>query len=157
MLLCAACDGDRGTQDNVVSSDPEPSVSERADGSGEPQPPRPTINGRQASPCLIQDGRPLGIPGLRVIGTEPFWAVTTDGRCATYSHPDDQEGTRVWTRYSGPNNGLGTWSGALGGDQFELTVREEPGCSDGMSDKRYPYAAELNVHGEQLRGCAHPR
>jgi len=35
-----------------------------------------------------------------------------------------------------------------------MRVRAQPGCSDGMSDRRYPLAAELTVGGEERRGCA---
>lgn len=107
------------------------------------------------SPCLVQDGERLDVAPLRAVGTEPFWAARIEGRCVTYSHPEDQRGTRVWTRYSAGADG-GTWSGALGGERFELRTRAEPGCSDGMSDNVYPIAVELIVGGERRRGCAEP-
>ena len=54
----------------------------------------------------------------------------------------------------------GIWVGALGGSSFELRTRPAAsvaaGCSDGMSDKRYPFAVTLTVNGEQRRGCAEP-
>jgi len=106
-----------------------------------------------AGACMTQDGRQLRVAPLRAVGTEPFWAARIEGRCVTYSHPDDQRGTRVWTRYrAGP--GGGTWSGALNGRPFELRARPAPGCSDGMSDRRYPIAVDLLVGGERRRGCA---
>lgn len=108
------------------------------------------------SACLIQDGKRLTNPPLRVVGTEPFWAARTKGRCVTYSHPQDQDGTRVWTTYRPGPDGGGTWSGALGDRLFELNVRPRPRCSDGMSDKRDPFEAEVKVHGEIRRGCAEP-
>lgn len=107
------------------------------------------------SPCLVQDGKPLRATALRALGTEPFWNARIEGRCVTYSHPEDQKGTRIWTRYM-PARGGGTWSGSLGGRRFELKIRPGPGCSDGMSDRRYPLAAELTVGGEQRQGCAEP-
>jgi uncharacterized membrane protein len=106
-------------------------------------------------PCRMQDGKKLDGPPLRAVGTEPFWGAKIEGRCVSYSHPDDQKGTRVWTRYAAGAGG-GTWTGALGGRRFELRIRSRPGCSDGMSDKRYPLAVELVVNGEQRRGCAEP-
>jgi uncharacterized membrane protein len=106
-----------------------------------------------AGPCLIQDGKPLPVAAFRATGTEPFWNTRVEGRCVTYSHPEDQKGTRVWTRFA-PARGGGTWSGSLGGRRFELKVRPGAGCSDGMSDRRYPLAAELTVGGEHLQGCA---
>ena len=106
-----------------------------------------------ASACLTQGGKRLRGPRLRAVGTEPFWGARIEGRCVTYSHPDDQDGTRVWTRYTGTGDG-GSWSGALNGRPFILRVRAEPNCSDGMSDQRYPYAVDLVVGGERRLGCA---
>ena len=111
----------------------------------------------EVSACLIQEGERIRNLALRAVGTEPFWGAQIAGRCVTYSHPEEQDGTRVWTRFTPAPNGGGTWSGALGGRRFELTVHSEPGCSDGISDRRYPYAAEVAVHGERRRGCAHLR
>ena len=107
------------------------------------------------SPCLVQDGELLRISPLRAIGTEPFWGARIEGRCVTYSHPEDQKGTRVWTRFTpGPVGGI--WVGLLGGKRFELRTRTAAGCSDGMSDNRYPIAVTLTVNGEQRTGCAEP-
>ena len=108
------------------------------------------------SPCRVQDGELLRL-SQKALGTEPFWAATIDGRCVTYSTPDDQKGTRIWTRFgSGPAGGI--WTGAFQGKPFVL--RTEPagpgGCSDGMSDRVYPLEARLTVAGEERRGCAHP-
>jgi|GEM_PF-629963 len=107
-----------------------------------------------AGACHMQGSERLQVPAMRALGTEPFWNARIDGRCVTYSHPDDQAGTRVWTRFAAGAGGGGTWSGALGGRRFELRIRPQPGCSDGMSDRRYGFAAELAVAGEQRRGCA---
>jgi uncharacterized membrane protein len=107
------------------------------------------------SACLMQGDERLQVAPLRAVGTEPFWGARIEGRCVTYSHPDDQAGTRVWTRYTRTATG-GTWAGALDGQRFELTTRAAPGCSDGMSDRRYPIAVDLLVGGERRRGCATP-
>lgn len=117
--------------------------------------PRAGLPDRPVNPCLVQDGRKLSGQPLRAIGTEPFWAARIEGRCVTYSHPEDQKGTRVWTRFTPTPQG-GVWAGALDGHPFELRTRAAPGCSDGMSDKTYPVAAELLVHGERRKGCAEP-
>ena len=126
-----------------------------------PPPPPPPAPPSPAGPapgkvsaCLMQGDERLTNPPLRAIGTEPFWGARIEGRCVTYSHPDDQQGTRVWTRYTANAGGGGTWTGALDGRPFVLTTRPQPGCSDGMSDNRYPIAVELLVGGEQRRGCA---
>jgi uncharacterized membrane protein len=118
---------------------------------------RPPAGGPTASagPCQMQDGERLRVAPLRALGTEPFWGARIEGRCVTYSHPEDQDGTRVWTRYT-PRPGGGIWAGALGGRCFELRTRAQTGCSDGMSDNRYPIAVELLVNGEHRQGCAEP-
>lgn len=103
-----------------------------------------------------RDGEPVPENAIRGLGTEPFWAVSVEGRCVTYSHPDDQSGTRVWTSFSGTaSNGI--WTGSLGGQPFVMKTRSQPGCSDGMSDERYPIAVSLTVGGEQRSGCAKAR
>ena len=108
------------------------------------------------SPCLVQDGQLLRISPLKAIGTEPFWGARIEGRCVTYAHPEDQQGTRVWTRVTpGPEGGI--WVGTLGGKPFVLRTRPQPDCSDGMSDNRYPIAVTLTVGGEERTGCAEPR
>jgi uncharacterized membrane protein len=109
-----------------------------------------------ANPCHLQGDARLAARPLRAVGTEPFWAAAINGRCVTYSHPDDQKGTRIWAHYTAGPGGGGTWSGAYEGKAFELRIRPAPGCSDGMSDRRYPLAAELLVGGEWRRGCAAP-
>jgi uncharacterized membrane protein len=108
-----------------------------------------------AGACDMQGSERLQVASLRAVGTEPFWGARIEGRCVTYSHPEDQAGTRVWTRYAAGPNG-GTWTGLLGGKKFELRTRAAPGCSDGMSDRRYPVAVDLLVGGEQRKGCAAP-
>ncbi|CCW16771.1 hypothetical protein EBBID32_11090 [Sphingobium indicum BiD32] len=117
--------------------------------------PHAGMPGRLVSPCLVQDGRELSAQPMRAIGTEPFWAARIEGRCVTYSHPEDQPGTRLWTRYTATQHG-GMWTGALDGRPFVLRTRKAPSCSDGMSDKSYPVAVELMVHDERRKGCAEP-
>jgi uncharacterized membrane protein len=108
------------------------------------------------SACMMQDGKPLRVAPVTAVGTEPFWAARIRGRCVTYSDPEDQLGKRIWTRYTPGPNGGGTWSGALNGREFVLRTRTEPGCSDGMSDRRYPVTVDLMAEGERRSGCAAP-
>jgi uncharacterized membrane protein len=122
-------------------------------GKGAASAPAPTA---PKSPCLIQAGQQLDVAPLHAVGTEPFWSARVEGRCVTYSHPEDQKGTRVWTRYAPGRGGGSTWSGTLGGRRFEMRSRPDPRCSDGMSDKVYPIAVDLLVGGEERKGCAEP-
>ena len=109
----------------------------------------------KGGPCMTQGSERLTLAPLRAVGTEPFWGARIEGRCVTYSHPEDQKGTRIWTRYA-PARGGGTWTGTLGGKPFVLRTRAKAGCSDGMSDTRYQIAVELLVAGETRKGCAAP-
>jgi uncharacterized membrane protein len=106
------------------------------------------------SACLMQGNDRLNNEPIRAIGTEPFWGARIEGRCVTYSTPDDQKGTRIWTRHSPAPNGGATWTGQFAGKPFKLRTRPQADCSDGMSDNRYPMAVELTVSGEERRGCA---
>lgn len=120
----------------------------------------PTDEGqaRAVGACSMQGSERLRTTPRRAVGTEPFWTARTEGRCVIYSHPENQDGTRIWTKYSKGSKGSGaeTWLGSLGKKRFELRIYEQANCSDGMSDKRYPLAAELLVSGELRRGCAEP-
>ncbi len=160
LLLAAACQAenaapapDRGSAVNAPS--PVAGGTEvRATAAGSAPAAVPVQDKRQ-SPCLIQDGKQLDVQPIRGVGTEPFWGARTQGRCVTYSTAEDQAGTRVWaTVESGPNGSV--WKGALRGKRFQLSVRPTPGCSDGMSDTRYPLEVKLLVDGEERRGCAEP-
>jgi uncharacterized membrane protein len=105
------------------------------------------------SPCLVQDGTLLRLAPMRAIGTEPFWNARTDGRCVTYSTPEDQSGTRIWTEVgTGPMGPI--WAGTFQGKPFVLRVQPAVRCSDGMSDKVYDWEAVLTVGGEERKGCA---
>ena len=103
----------------------------------------------------MQGVQHLTVTPLRAVGTEPFWSARVEGRCVTYSTPENQQGMRVWTRYA-PAEDRGVWTGTLGGRKFELTTRAAPGCSDGMSDRSYPIAVTLLADGESRTGCAEP-
>ena len=95
---------------------------------------------------------------IRITGTEPFWSAEIRGDLLTYSTPDLPTGEHgEVTRFAG--RGGVSYSGefpASGEGQAKaFTLAIEPGpCSDGMSDRRYPFTAVFKI-GEDLRkGCA---
>ena len=96
-----------------------------------------------------------GISGDEVVhftGTEPFWGGQVAGGSLTYTTPENQKGSTVAVSRFAGRNGV-SFSGDLEGMPFVLAVT--PGkCSDGMSDRSYPFAAMLQVKGEQRAGCA---
>ncbi|MXP08583.1 COG3650 family protein [Pseudoblastomonas halimionae] len=85
-------------------------------------------------------------------GTEPFWSGEVVEDTVRYATPEDQDGSDVAvSRFAG----LGgvSWSGEFDGQAFDLSITEGK-CSDGMSDRNYPFVATLSVRGETRRGCA---
>jgi uncharacterized membrane protein len=94
---------------------------------------------------------------ITALGTEPFWKLEISpegGRYqAVYATPENIDGSAFTaTRFAG-NNGLG-YSGELDGRAVNLALT--PGeCSDGMSDRVYPFTATLAVGEETLFGCAY--
>lgn len=127
--------------------------SSEGDDSAPPEPePEP---GGPVSACLRQGDATLPANRLRGIGTEPFWSVRIEGRCVTYSTPENQDGTRIWTSFSGSRD-RGEWTGFYQDQRFVLRTAPQGGCSDGMSDRRYPTAMTIRIGGDTRRGCAAP-
>jgi len=89
---------------------------------------------------------------IHLIGTEPFWGGEVAAGTLRYTTPENIEGTLVQVARFAGNNGLGL-SGRLDGRPLDLTVT--PGtCSDGMSDRRYPFVATLRLGEDMRTGCA---
>lgn len=89
---------------------------------------------------------------VRFVGTEPFWGGEARGDALTYTTPGKPEGSRIAIRRFAGRNGL-SFSGTLDGHPFDLSVT--PGaCTDGMSDRHFPFVVTLLVGGETRRGCA---
>jgi len=90
---------------------------------------------------------------VNLVGTEPFWAFKVEGDEGLWTTPENQPGTRLAvTRFAG-NGGLG-FSGTLDGEPFTATLT--PGeCSDGMSDRRFPFVATIALEGKTLQGCGY--
>lgn len=94
---------------------------------------------------------------LRFTGTEPFWGGSVTGTELIYTIPSRPGGTRIAVSRFAGNSGLG-FSGSFEGKPFDMAVtRGGPyggQCSDGMSDRAYPYSVTLQVSGETRAGCA---
>jgi len=91
---------------------------------------------------------------LKALGTEPFWSLAIDGGAIAYSTVDQPKpvvGRAVRSEEGSALNLAGTLAGRT------ATVRVVPAtCSDGMSDRVYPYAVTVELGTETLRGCAFP-
>lgn len=95
---------------------------------------------------------------IMALGTEPFWGLDieaeSDGQhAARFTTPEDIDGSDfTLARFAG-NNGLGL-SGTLDGKAVQVAIT--PGeCSDGMSDRLYPFVVTLALGEALLRGCAY--
>ncbi len=85
-------------------------------------------------------------------GTEPFWGGAVSARALTYTTPENQAGEAIVVDRFAGRHGI-SFSGQLDDMPFVLAVT--PGqCSDGMSDRTYPFTVTLQVKGEQRDGCA---
>lgn len=89
---------------------------------------------------------------IRFTGTEPFWGGQATGESLTYSTPEDPDGTTIKVNRFAGNSGLGL-SGTYAGSKFDMVVTKGT-CSDGMSDREYPFTVTLEVGSETRFGCA---
>lgn len=87
-------------------------------------------------------------------GTEPFWSITVTKTQLTYTTPENQAGVTVPViRQDGAENAL--FTATLAGQPLQLLIT--PGaCSDGMSDKTYPWTVEKTLGDDSVDGCAEP-
>lgn len=89
---------------------------------------------------------------LHFTGTEPFWGGEATRNSVTYSTPDNPQKSIVPVERFAGRNGV-SFSGNFQGKDFVMAV--SPGrCSDGMSDRIYPFHVVLKVLGETREGCA---
>ncbi len=89
---------------------------------------------------------------VRFTGTEPFWGGEVTGQSLVWKTPETPEGQVVSVARFAGRGGL-SFSGTLSGQEMLLLVT--PGaCSDGMSDRHYPYVATVRLGEAEYRGCA---
>lgn len=136
----------------------------------------PTIRGMRFTVLMLapflalgacQPGGDAGVPGdssdsrpfsgiaqeevLRFSGTEPFWGGEASGGTLVWTTPDNSEGTDIAVERFAGRGGL-SFSGELDGKSFDMMVT--PGsCSDGMSDRTYPFVVTVRIAKETLNGC----
>ncbi|WP_374577207.1 COG3650 family protein [Phenylobacterium sp.] len=85
-------------------------------------------------------------------GTEPFWAVEI--RQTQISFKTSDASIVFPAGGMAVADGAAVWESTAGDKPIKITLREQPGCSDGMSDLKYPLAAEVALGGTTYKGCA---
>lgn len=89
---------------------------------------------------------------VQASGTEPFWSVRVERGQMIYTAPDLPEGQEIAvTRFAG-RGGL-SFSGERDGNVWTLAITQGV-CSDGMSDRSYPFTATLADGVTTRQGCA---
>lgn len=89
---------------------------------------------------------------LELTGTEPFWNATITGGQMVWRTPEMPDGVSITVARFAGRGGL-SFSGEMEGAALDIAVT--PGdCSDGMSDRTYPFTATVQIGREQRNGCA---
>jgi uncharacterized membrane protein len=96
-------------------------------------------------------------PVFQLIGTEPFWGLRIDATALTFTTPMDTLGVAFMTTMPILAGDSLRWNTLdASGRNLEAVVVRSP-CSDGMSDKTWPYRARVTIAGERYEGCAERR
>lgn len=95
---------------------------------------------------------------LTLVGMEPFWAIEIpkDGDAIKVSRIGDPDMDAEYPVESKGEDGAIVLTSQSPRGEIVMTLR--PGkCSDGMSEREYPWQAEVLYKTETLRGCAGPK
>jgi uncharacterized membrane protein len=88
---------------------------------------------------------------LRFVGTEPFWNAEVRGKAIVFTTPEIPDGT-VFTVERFAGRGGISFSGMAEHPDLEVTVTALR-CSDGMSDRTYPFTVTFADGMETRHGC----
>ncbi|MCE3290775.1 MAG: hypothetical protein K0R83_2787 [Caulobacter sp.] len=87
-----------------------------------------------------------------LLGTEPFWNLQVKGATMVLSQPDPIPTVTGTNTVLTATSGKAVWTAQAGQTPFVATLTAES-CSDGMSDRVYPYSAEVKAGDLVLKGC----
>lgn len=95
-------------------------------------------------------------PSFRLVGTEPFWALHIDATGMRFTTPEDTAGLRFDAARAVMVGDSLRWNSI--GDRGTIeAVITRTSCSDGMSDKQWPYRARVEIGETKYEGCAEQR
>jgi uncharacterized membrane protein len=102
---------------------------------------------------------PAKVEEFTAVGTEPFWSLTISRSGLVYSTPDTKSRKYPYVAPTAASNRpldlLRVYK--LKGQTSGLLVIKKGNCSDGMSDKVYPYDATLILGNQVREGCAYKK
>lgn len=106
-------------------------------------------------PGEVDDAQPFSAIAedevIHFTGTEPFWGGEVTGGELTWSTPEIIDGETIAVARFAGRGGL-SFTGTLQGAQFDMAMTPAS-CSDGMSDRTYPFAVTVQLGDQQLSGC----
>ena len=127
---------------------------------GTPRPDADTATPDSTEPDVITDADTLGPqpvePGFRLLGTEPFWSLTIDSTGLRFTTPEDTAGARFGFTHAVMAGDSLRWNSVGAAGAIEAVVAPAR-CSDGMSDKVWPYRASVTLGTTRYTGCAERR
>lgn len=85
---------------------------------------------------------------LDAVGTEPFWSLAIRKDTLTLSRPDAPD----LIAPAGPPRMQG--ASAVWTSPAMTVTLSKADCSDGMSDRKFPFAAQVRLGANVLDGCA---
>jgi uncharacterized membrane protein len=152
VVFVAAC-GER--VDDTAPAAPAPAVPASAElMAPRPEASPPTVFPRPTNgpppPAPVHAG--FSLP-MRLVGTEPFWGGRIAADAITVSGMDRPDMTFPYTQPVVTGAGARWRTQSIGAFPLEVTIVRDP-CSNGMSDKRYPFQATVVLGTETLKGCA---
>lgn len=85
-------------------------------------------------------------------GTEPFWSLQiSEAEGGLFFKDIGQEEGQAFAWKAPKTDGKSMWTYESG--DLKVVIKKAE-CSDGMSELKYSYSAELTIAGRKLRGCA---
>ena len=127
--------------------------SPEAPGGGEAQPPADAPAPTPAPPPAADPGAAFKVD-FSARGNEPFWGVDIKGSTIVLTRPDAPAATATNAGLAATDN-QAIWTAQAGVTPVTVTVTKGD-CSDGMSDLKYGYSAQVVWGAETLKGCGFP-
>ncbi|MGB3203369.1 MAG: hypothetical protein WBB28_00090 [Crinalium sp.] len=113
---------------------------------------------KQSNSSLVA-ATPAKVEEFTAVGTEPFWSVKVSRSGIVYSSPDVKSRKYPYIAPKAASNRpldlLRVYQ--LKGQTSGFLVIKKGTCSDGMSDRVYPYDATVILGNQVLEGCAYKK